>query len=136
MKIEQLVLVGLSGLILYRTFVWLRAAPRTPDPWDKEIEDSLENAPLMCPHCLNLQEHNFWFCPECGSTVGQFSNYLPGVYPYSVGETVRAGIEGRLFINPLVIAGYTLLAFSFLSIIAPIYLLFLFGNLQKRVPSN
>jgi hypothetical protein len=82
MKIEALVILGVGAAALYRVWIWLKDAPYTPDPWGAEVGGALEDpksAPV-CPHCLIPQEHNGWFCPECGSTVGQFSNYLPAVY--------------------------------------------------------
>ena len=86
-----------------------------------------EAAPL-CPHCLTPQEHDGWFCPECGSTTGQYSNYLPFVNIFSLGDAVRAGVYQREPWTPLLVAGYVLTAFAWFSILAPIYCLLLFLN--------
>jgi len=133
MKIEALVILGMGGLVLGRILVWLMEAARTPDPWGAEIQAALDepDAVPLCPHCLTLQEHNGWFCPECGSTVGQYSNYLPTVYMFSIGEALRAGVQQRNRWTPLVTAGYILVAFAELSLLAPFYCLFLFMNRAK-----
>jgi hypothetical protein len=107
---------------------WVLACPRTPDPWGAEVESAMggEEVVPVCPHCLVPQEHNGWFCPECGSTVSQFANYLPGVYIFSIGDAARAGVQQRNRWTPLLVAGYVLIAFAEFSILAAVYCLFLF----------
>ncbi len=111
MKIEALVIIGVGAVAVYRVLLWLMEAARTPDPWGPEVEAEVEkeDAVPLCPHCLAPQKHNGWFCPECGSTVGQFGNYLPTVYIFSVGDAARSGI-GRLRKQPLLLVGYFLVA--------------------------
>jgi hypothetical protein len=130
MKIEALVILGIGGLALYRALIWLMEAERTPDPWGPEIEESLEkpDAIPVCPHCFTPQKHDGWFCPECGSTSGQYGNYLPAVYIFSIGQAVRGGVEQRKPWSPLLTAGYVLIALSHFSVLAPAYCLFLFIN--------
>jgi hypothetical protein len=108
----------------------LLACPRTPDPWGNEVEQAVEReeAVPICPHCLTPQEHDGWFCPECGSTTGQYGNYLPYVYIFSLGDAARAGVQRRSHWTPFLVTGYILLAFAWFSILAPIYCLFLFLN--------
>jgi len=101
MKLSPEETVGLIGIIgvgcaaFYAFGKWLLAAPSTPDPWGPEVEEALqkEEAVAVCPHCLTPQAHNGWFCPECGSVSGQYGNYLPSVYIFSIGEAARAGVE-------------------------------------------
>jgi hypothetical protein len=133
MKIEALVILGVGAAALYRVWIWLKNAPYTPDPWGAEIGGTLEDpesAPV-CPHCLIPQEHNGWFCPECGSTVGQFSNYLPAVYMFSMGEAFRRGVTERMRNHPLVITGYVLVTLSHFFLVAPILWYFLFRQFQQ-----
>src|SRR5713101_7005716 len=87
-------IVGLAGAGLYAFGKWLLAGPRRPDPWGVEIEKAIEGdeAVPVCPHCLTPQEHEGWFCPGCGSVSGQYGNYLPNVYIFSIGEALRAGV--------------------------------------------
>jgi hypothetical protein len=120
-----LILIGAAVYLFCR---WLLACPRTPDPWASDIEQAVEQeeAVPVCPHCLTPQEHNGWFCPECGSTSGQYSNYLPFVYLFSIGDAVRAGVQQRNRWSPLLAVGFVLVAFAWLSILAPIYCVFLF----------
>lgn len=67
--IGALAILGLLGAAIYIFCRWLLACPRTPDPWGAEVEQAVEeeHAVPVCPHSLTPQEHNGWFCPECGS---------------------------------------------------------------------
>ena len=133
MKIEALVMVGLGAAVLYRIWLWLRDAPRTPDPWGTDIGGALEDPESVpvCHHCLTPQEHNGWFCPECGSTVGQYCNWLPAVYIFTVGEAFRRGITEPVRNPVLLVAGYALVTMSYFSLLAPILWIFLFNNYQR-----
>ena len=95
--IGALAILGLIGAAIYAFCQWLLACPRTPDPWGSDVERAVkgEKAVPVYPHCLTPQEHNGWFCPECGSTSGQYGNYLPNVYIVSIGDAVRAGVQQR-----------------------------------------
>jgi len=126
--VGALAVLGLIGAAIYGFCRWLMACPRTPDPWGADIEQAVEReeAVPVCPHCLTPQEHNGWFCPECGSTTGQYSNYLPFVYLFSVGDALRAGVQQPNRWSPLLVAGFVLVAFAWFSVLAPIYCLFLF----------
>jgi len=128
-----LAILGLIGAAIYGFCQWLLACPRTPDPWGSDVEQAVaggEAVPL-CPHCLTPQEHDGWFCPECGSTTGQYGNYLPSVYIFSVGDAARAGVRQQAPWTPLLVAGYVLSAFAWLSIFAPIYCLLLCLNRSR-----
>ena len=59
---------------------------------------------------------------------GQYGNVLPAVYIFSIGDGVRTGVQQRSRWGPLLVTGYVLIAFAFLSILAPVYCLFLFLN--------
>jgi hypothetical protein len=131
--------VALLGLLFAGVYLfcqWVFACPRKPDPWGAEVEQAVEReeAVPVCPHCLTPQEHNGWFCPECGSMSGLYGNVLPAVYIFSIGDGVRNGIQQRSRWTPLLVTGYILLAFAFFSLLAPIYCLFLFLN-RKRIIS-
>jgi len=127
-------IIGLGCAAVYAFFKWLSAGPRTPDPWGPEVEEAVqkEEAVAVCPHCLTLQAHNGWFCPGCGSVSGQYGNYLPSVYIFSIGEAARAGVEHPNRWRPFVTAGYVLIALGFFSVLAPAYCLFLFINLSRN----
>jgi hypothetical protein len=134
--IGALVILGVIGAAIFAFCHWLLTCPRTPDPWGSDVEEAVEGveAVPVCPHCLAPQEHNGWFCPECGSTSGQYSNYLPYVYVFSIGDAVRAGVQQRSRWTPLLVTGYVLIAVAYFSILAPIYCLFLFIN-RARIRS-
>lgn len=131
--IGALAILGLTVAAIYAFCRWVFACPRTPDPWGVEVEEAVkgEEAVPVCPHCLAPQEHNGWFCPECGSTSGQYGNYLPNVYSFAIGDAVRSGVEQRSRWTPLLVTGYILIAIGFFSILAPIYCVFLFINRSR-----
>jgi hypothetical protein len=131
--LTALVLLAICGLALYRFILWLRETRCTPDPWSDEVQHTLEqdDALPLCPHCLSPQNHNGWFCPECGSTVGPYANYMPYVYLFSQGEVLRAGVTDRFRQSPLIIIGFILLVLAILPIAAPFYWFFLFKNLSR-----
>ncbi len=133
--VAALVILGICGLAIYRVVLWLMEAPRTPDPWGDEIDKTLneDEAVPLCHHCLTPQEHNGWFCPECGATVGPYSNYLPYVNIFSQGEVLRAGVTERLRRSPLIVIGYVLLSLGLFTLVAPVYWVFLFKNLRHDV---
>jgi len=136
--IVALALLGIAELALYRCFPWLQKGPRTPDPWGKEVEDALEQgeAPPLCHHCLAPQEHNGWFCPECGATVGPYAYYLPWVKAFSQGEVLRAGVNERFRHTPLIVTGFILLPLFLFLPLAPFYWFFLFRNLSQGAPAG
>ena len=140
-ELAGLVFLGLVCLVAYRAVRWVMEAKCTADPWGPEVDEALdrdEAAPL-CHHCLTPQHHNGWFCPECGATVGPYSNYLPYVYLFSQGEVLRAGVTERLRHSPLIVLGYLLLSLGFFGVLWPLFLLwlpvywvFLTDNLRRR----
>ena len=132
-----LAILGLMGAAIYGFCQWLLACPRTPDPWGPEFEQAVEGeeATSLCHHCLAPQEHNGWFCPECGSTTGKYSNYLPFVYVFSLGDGLRAGVRRREPWTLLLVVGYVLTAFAWFPILAPIYCLFLFLHRDRITKS-
>ena len=124
---------GLAGAAVYAFCKWLSAGPRSPDPWGDEVEKAVEGeqAIPVCPHCLTAQAHKGWFCPGCGAVSGQYANYLPNVYIFSIGEAARAGVAQPKRWGLLVTAGYVLIALGFFSLLAPVYCLFLFINRSR-----
>jgi len=138
MKVGVIVILGILVVVFYRILLWLMEAARTPDPWGPEVEGSLDGpeATPVCPHCLAPQVHNGWFCPECGSTVGPYCNWLPGVYIFSIGEAFRRGVAEPMRSKPLVIAGYILISLAYFSLLAPISWILLFVNLRRATEAR
>jgi len=128
-----LVILGFCGVAFYRFVLWVTQAPRTADPWGKEIQEAVnhEEAVPLCHHCFTPQEHNGWFCPECGATVGPYCNYLPYVYIFSQGEVLRAGVTERLRRSKLITIGFVLVSLGMFALAAPIYWFFLFKHLGQ-----
>lgn len=132
--VGTLAICGLIAAAIYGFCQWVLASPRNPDPWGDDIEREVEEGETvpLCPHCLAPQAHNGWFCPECGSTAaGQYGHYLPGVYIFSFGEVLRAGVEWPGRWTLLVATGSALAAFYPLSGLALIYWLFLLAHRSR-----
>ncbi len=128
-----LLILGAFGVALYQFVRWVMDAPRTLDPWGTEIDEALtrEEALPLCHHCLTPQQHNGWFCPECGATVGPYSNYMPFIYVFSQGEVLRSGVTERMRRSPLITMGFVLLSLGMFAVAAPFYWFFLFKNLRR-----
>src|ERR1043166_1296711 len=127
------ILVICSGVI-YRFVVWIMEAPQTIDPWDKEMDEAVNDqaAIPLCHHCLTPQEHNGWFCPECGATVGPYSNYLPYVNVFSQGEVLRTGVTEGIRRNWLITVGYVLVSLGMFVFFGALFGFFLFRNLRRN----
>jgi hypothetical protein len=119
-------------VVVYRIIIWVMDAPRTADPWGPEIDELLakDETLALCDNCLAPQEHNGWFCPECGCTVGPYSNYLPYVYLFSQGELLRSGTMKPIRKKPIILLGYLLSSFM-MSLLAPVYWVFLLINYYR-----
>ncbi len=128
------VILALCAVGIYRFVLWVMEAPRSADPWNDETDAAvhLEEAVPLCHHCLTPQEHHGWFCPECGATVGPYSNYMPYIYIFAQGEILRAGVTERVRRSWYVTTGFVLFSLGMFAIAAPIYWFFLFKNLRAQ----
>jgi hypothetical protein len=122
---------GLALAALWKLVTWIRDAPVRPDPWDGEVENQLQAAPEICPHCSTPQPPTAWFCEHCGRAVGPYNNLMPYLQVFSEGEVFRNGASGQFRRRPLILAGYFLLGFGMLSFLAPIYWFSLLLNLRS-----
>jgi hypothetical protein len=122
-----LALLALAGL--WRLIGWVRDAPQTPDPWDAEIEQKLQEpeAREICHRCLTPQEPGAWFCMHCGVTVGPYNNLMPFLNVFSEGEVLRNGASDRFRNKPLIVIGYFLITLGLFSIVGIGYSLITLG---------
>jgi hypothetical protein len=118
---------------LWRFIVWIREAPQTPDPWDAEVEQKLQDPETqqVCHRCLTPQEPGAWFCQHCGAAVGPYNNLMPFLNVFSEGEVLRNGVGGQFRNRPLIVIGYFLITLGLFSFFAPIYWLSLLLNLKR-----
>ena len=122
--------LGLLALAaLWRLIVWVREAPLTPDPWDAEVEQKLQEpeAREICHRCLTPQEPDQWFCKHCGSAVGPYNTLMPFLNVFSEGEVLRNGVSGRFRNRPLIMIGYLLITLRFFLLFASGYSLATLG---------
>ncbi len=137
MKIEHAAVGVVVVLVVARAYLWVREwsrrLPVPPDPWDSSITEHLDDPDCLpvCHRCLTPQTHHGWHCPQCGTVVGPYGNYLPYVYLFSLGEVFRNGVQHHLTQSPLVKMGYLALSACEYTLFAPVYWFFLFRNLKR-----
>ena len=108
--------LGLLALaFLWRLVAWIREAPPTPDPWDAEVEQKLQDPEIqqVCHHCLTPQEPEAWFCRHCGTAVGPYNNLMPFLNVFSEGEVLRNGVGARFRNRPFIAMGYFFITLGF-----------------------
>jgi len=137
------VLIGIvAGSVLFHC-LWLflqrlKVGPTTPDPWDDQVAAAMENddAVPLCHHCLAPHSAAADFCPECGAAVGEYTNWLPYPYLFSVGHALRIGAFGNFKRSPLTVAGFLALGFIEYVIFAPFYWFRLLQNASREHPTD
>lgn len=107
--------------------------PVQPDPWDESITTEIggEEATPLCHRCLTAHEPSTDFCPTCGAAVGQYTNWLPYPYLFSVGHMLRIGTSGEFRRSPLSVLGFLLFSFAEYTLLAPVYWFFLLRSPRK-----
>jgi len=138
--------VGLIGLVavaacgIWGLARWLVSGPASPEPWDDQIAAAVEgeNALPLCHLCLTQQNGSADFCSECGAPVGQYTNWLPYPYLFSIGHTLRIGTTENFKRSPLIILGFILFALAEYMLFAPVYWFLFLRNLfrQRRLPPS
>ncbi|MCX6895436.1 MAG: zinc ribbon domain-containing protein [Verrucomicrobia bacterium] len=131
--VAQVTIGGLALVALWRFIVWIRDAPRTPDPWDAEFEQKIQDPalPETCHHCSTPQPPGAWFCSHCGNAVGPYNNLMPYLHVFSEGEVLRNGVTGRFQNRWLIATGFFLMTLGVYPLFAPVYLLLLLSHLKR-----
>jgi hypothetical protein len=113
---------------------WLTGGRVKPEPWGMDVEARLQNEelPPTCPHCSATYSEADYFCPGCGESAGQYNNYSPYLYIFTLGDLLRRGTSERFQANWVTITGYLLLSFCYYTVFAPIYWVMLFINLRRQ----
>jgi hypothetical protein len=131
---EQIVavlgVVTLIGLAIWRMAQWLIQAQSPPDPWDAQVAEDItkDEAVPLCHHCLCPQSDEPDFCPECGTPVGQYTNWLPFPQLFSIGHVLRIGTFGDFKRSPLTVLGFWFLGLVEYTLFAPVYWFMLSRN--------
>jgi hypothetical protein len=135
--VGEVVLAGLAFVLLWRGLVRAGQIPKSPDPWDEEIEKALHEpqAVEVCHRCFDPVTPGSWFCGHCGCAVGPYNNVMPYLDVFSQGEVLRNGVNDKLRQNVLIVAGYLLVSLDLYLVFAPVYWIFLFRNLKRRKES-
>jgi len=132
---EKLVVIvvvcGLLGVAIWQWVRWLLRAKPAPDPWDETvaIEIARTDAVPLCHHCLSPHSVEDDFCPDCGTPVGQYTNWLPFPQLFSIGHVLRTGTSGEFRRTPLTILGFLLFSFVEYTLFVPIYWLVFFWRI-------
>jgi hypothetical protein len=136
-----LAIAGLLGLAIWKGIKWLLQTRVTPDPWDATVAAELakDEAPTLCHHCLCPHSESTDFCPECGTPVGQYTNWLPFPQLFSIGHVLRTGTSGEFKRTPLTIFGFMLFSLAEYTLFVPIYWIVflrkLFGSQPPEDPT-
>jgi hypothetical protein len=127
----MLVAFGIT-LVVWRLVRGVQEAPIRPDPWDSDVEDSLQasEAVPVCHHCFTPQFEHSRFCQECGSSIGAYNNLLPYVNLFSIGEAFRTGTSGKYRITPVTVIGFLFWSSTEYHIFAPVYWYFWYRNFK------
>lgn len=112
---------------------WIRDLPVPPDPWDAEIASNLESpeATPVCHHCFSPQEHDRWFCPDCGTATGPYNNVMPYLAVFSRGEVLRNGVYHHIQYNGLSVFRYVIFSLCEYGVFAPIYWWFFYKHWRQ-----
>ena len=96
-RFGMLAALALCCLGVWMLFRRLIKTPTTPDPWDDRVALVLESdeAIPLCHCCLAQHSPEADFCPECGASVGKYTNLLPYPYLFSIGHALRIGAFGK-----------------------------------------
>ena len=139
---EQLVgvlaILGALCVVAWKSGQWLFQTQPSPDPWDAQVaaEIAKDEAVPLCHHCLAPHSDAADFCPECGTPVGQYTNWLPYPQLFSIGHVLRIGTFGNFKRSPLTIVGFWFFGLAEYTIFAPIYWFMLVQNkFQKGQPA-
>ena len=135
-RVGVLALVFLAAVGVYALVRWFVSGPYSADPWGEEVEKGLESdeALPICHRCLRPHSPVVDFCPNCGATVGQYTNWLPYPYIFSLGDTLRLGTSGAFHRTFLTDFGFMLLALAEYTVFAPLYWIFLFLPRSSQAP--
>jgi hypothetical protein len=135
---DQELLFGILGIAAlvggsWAVVQWVRRGPTRPDPWDESIASEIERAESapLCHRCLTAHDASADFCPVCGATVGQYTNWLPYPYLFSVGHTLRIGTSGEFKRSSLTVFGFLLFSLAEYTLFAPVYWILMFCSLGK-----
>lgn len=133
LAIGFLVVCGVWALVRF-----VRRKPVEPDPWDESVATEIaeEDATPLCHRCLNAHAPEADFCPACGAAVGQYTNWLPYPYLFSVGHTLRIGTSGEFRRSPLTLVGFVLFSLVEYALFAPVYWIVMFWNYLERGPED
>jgi hypothetical protein len=136
MIIGSLAVVVLVCFGIWRFVHWLMDGPPGPDPWDQQVAEELrqDDATPLCHRCLTPHDQRTDFCPQCGAPVGDYTNWLPYPYLFSVGHTLRIGTTGEYRHSPLTVSGFFLLAVAEYTLFAPIYWFVVLRGLRRPLP--
>lgn len=138
LMIGFLAILGLAAGAIWAIVRRLQRAQVSPDPWNESVaaEVEKENAKPLCHRCL--MPHDSWvdFCPDCGASVGQYTNWLPYPYLFSLGHMLRVGTSGEFKKTVFNVIGFVLLGFAEYVFFAPIYWLVLFLKFSREPESG
>lgn len=127
-------ILGLLGVAVWRLVKWFIRTKPMPDPWDETVAAELEkeDAAPLCSRCLSPHSELANFCPECGTPVGPYTNWLPFPQLFSIGHALRTGTNGEFKRTPLNILGFLLFSLIEYTVFVPIYWIVFLRKIFRR----
>jgi hypothetical protein len=131
--VAQLAILAVVAIAGWRYLSRWSQAPPVPDPWDAEaVADRADaEAVPLCHRCLQPHADGLDFCPGCGAPVGQYTNWLPFPYLFSVGHALRVGSSGTFRRSKFTFAGFLIFSLFEYAIFAPVYWFIFLRRLGK-----
>jgi len=125
---------ALAGFGVWAFLKRMVREPVAPDPWNRNIAAEIETeaATPLCHRCLTAHGASADFCPDCGAAVGQYTNWLPYPYLFSLGHALRIGTSGEFRRSPFTVFGYLLFSLYEYALFAPVYWILMLRSLGKQ----
>src|ERR1051325_1356244 len=133
-KVGLLAIIGVALVGCWRVIKWFGDATPTPNPWDQETEERIQqtDAVPVCTRCLEPYQSTERFCPHCGLPVDALAPFSPYLYVFVLGDALVTGTSRKFAVNWLTVTGFLLLLAAQYSIFAPVYWYCLFRNVGRQ----
>lgn len=133
MVVAAVATTGIVLFMLWRLGRWFFGGPASPNPWDEQVEQSIQepDATPICRRCLQPHDENARYCAHCGLPVDALVPLSPFHQVFAIGDVLLTGTQRKFPVNWMTISGYVLLSMAQYLIFAPFYWFFLLRNVRR-----
>ena len=131
--VAAVVTTGIVLFVLWRAGRWFFGGPASPNPWDEQVEQSIQgsDATPICRRCLEPYEESARYCSHCGLPVDALVPLSPFHQVFAIGDVLLTGTQRKFPVNWMTITGYILLSMVQYLIFAPFYWFCLLRNVRR-----